>query len=79
MAEQSETELLQEYHDYLMREAITLKKVTFSEGIRYQIKWERKVGNDYEADFTEFQTIDEARETFLTYVRSYVFKENSVK
>lgn len=76
MADKPKAELLQEYHDYIMQEAITLKKVSYSDGIRYQIKWTRKLGNDYEADFTEFQTVDDARKTFLAYIRTYVFKEN---
>ncbi|MFS8579956.1 MAG: hypothetical protein LOD88_08030 [Novibacillus thermophilus] len=79
MVEQSEAELLQEYSDYLIDEKITLRKVSYSDGVRYQVKWTRKVDQDYQVDFTEFQTVDDARKTFLDYIRTYVLKDNRLE
>lgn len=75
MMNKPEAETIREYHDHKTKEVITLKQITYSDGVRYQVKWKHQVESDYEVDFTEFQTLEEAGEAFLQYIRTYVLHE----
>lgn len=76
MANHPETNMLLEYYDNYKEETITLKEVASDDQSRFQVKWTCKVGNDYEADYTEFRTYNEARDMFFKFMHTYVLNNN---
>lgn len=73
-----EKNMLLEYYDHKREEAITVKEVTASNQSRFQVKWTCKVDDEYEADYTEFRTYNEARDMFFKFLHTYVLnKQNS--
>lgn len=75
MATQPEIKTRLEYYDHTKEEAITLKEVTSSDQSRFQVKWTCKVGDDYEADYTEFRTYNEAKDMFFKFMHTYVLNK----
>lgn len=69
--------VLMKYDDTVKRVTITVKEVQSGGETRYQVKWTSKVGADYEVDFMECRTLEEARASFILYIRTYVLNENS--